>query len=115
MALLTVRSQLAAGSGRTLAAVNSSDTISGSDIGDRGVILDVNNGGGGSITAIISDPGTTPAGNVAAGSPAGVVVTIGAGLQRDIFIGPKNVNPATGVATITYSGTTTVTAEVTRY
>jgi hypothetical protein len=115
MALLTVRTFQAAGGAIARIAVNSTDTISGSDIGDRGVILDVNNASGGSINVTVGDPGTTPAGNAASGSPAGRVVAVPAGAQRDIYISPRNVDPATGVATITYSSTTSVTAECTRY
>lgn len=115
MALLTVRTFSALGGAIARIAVNASDTISGGDIGDRGVILDVNNGAGSPINVTISDPGTTPAGNPASGSPAGRVIAVPNGQQRDIYIGPRNVDPSTGVATITYSSTTTVTAESTRY
>lgn len=115
MALLTVASVPATGNTPNLSAVNASDTISGSDVGDRGVILHVTNGGGGSINVTVSDPGTTPAGNVAAGTPAGTVVAVANGTGKRIYVGPRNVNPATGVATITYSGTTSVTAEAYRY
>jgi hypothetical protein len=79
------------------------------------VILDVNNASGGSINVTVGDPGTTPAGNPASGSPAGRVVAVPAGAQRDIYISPRNVDPSTGVVTVTYSSTTSVTAECTRY
>jgi hypothetical protein len=115
MALLTPRTFVATGGAINRVAVSSSDTISGGDIGDRGVILDVNNASGGSINVTILDPGTTPAGNPATGTPAGRVIAVPAGQQRDIFISPKNVDPSTGVATANYSATTSVTAEVTRY
>ena len=115
MALLAVRTITAAGAAITRSAVSASDTIDGGQIGDRGVVLDVNNGSGSSINVTIGDPGLTPAGNAAAGSPAGRVVAVPAGAQRQIYVGPKNVDPSTGVATITYSATTTVTAEAYRY
>lgn len=115
MALLTVRSITAAGAAIARAAVSSSDTIDGSAIGDRGLVLDVNNASGGSINVTIGDPGTTPAGNPASGTPAGRVVAVPAASQRQIFVGPRNVDPATGVATVSYSATTSVTAEVYRY
>lgn len=115
MALLSVRTFSASGGAISRVAVNTTDTISGDAIGDRGVILDVNNASGGSINVTIGDPGTTPAGNAAAGSPAGRVVAVPAGQQRDIYISPRNVDPATGVVTITYSSATSVTAEATRY
>lgn len=111
MALLTVRTVGATASAFNLVAVNSTDAISSEAIGTRGVILDVNNGGGGSITVSISDPGATPAGN-----PGTVTAqTLTTGLRRQFYVGPANINPATGVATVTYSGTTTVTAEAYRY
>lgn len=115
MALLTVRSIVATGAAIARSAVAASDTIAGSVIADRGVVLDVSNASGSSINVTISDPGTTPAGNPASGSPAGRVVAVGAGAQKQIFVGPKNVDPATGFATITYSAQATVTAEAYRY
>lgn len=115
MALLTVRTITAAGAAVARTAVSASDTIDGGAIGDRGVVLDVNNGSGGSINVTVGDPGLTPAGNPASGSPAGRVIAVPAGQQRQIYIGPKNVDPSTGVATITYSATTSVTAEAYRY
>lgn len=115
MALLSVRTFSPTGGAISRIAVNSSDTIDGGQIGDRGVVLDVNNASGSSINVTIGDPGTTPAGNAAAGSPAGRVIAVPAGTQRDIYVGPRNVDPSSGVATITYSAVTSVTAEVTRY
>jgi hypothetical protein len=111
MALLTVTTVPAAGAVTALAAVASSDTISASDIGARGVVLDVNNGSGSSVTVTISDPGTTPAGN--AGTAR--TVAVAAGARKRIFVGPGNVDPSTGVATVSYSATTSVTAEAIRY
>jgi hypothetical protein len=115
VALLSVRTITVTGAAVARSAVAASDTIDGGAIGDRGVILDVNNASGGSINVTIGDPGQTPAGNAAAGSPAGRVVAVPAGAQRQIYVGPKNVDPATGVVTITYSATTSVTAEAYRY
>lgn len=115
MALLTVRTISAAGSAVSRSAVAASDTISGSDIAERGVVLDVNNASGGSINVTIGDPGQTPAGNPATGTPAGRVVAVPAGAQRQIYVGPRNVDPSTGVATVTYSAQTSVTAEAYRY
>ncbi|WP_432050313.1 hypothetical protein [Verrucosispora sp. NA02020] len=94
----------------TPVAANSTDTISASDVGMHGALLVINNGGGSSITATLSDPGTTRVGN------AGTVTaqTIPAGQRRWLRVLPGHVNPATGVATVTYSGTTSVTAELVR-
>lgn len=115
MALMTVRTISTAGAAINRTAVASTDTINGGDIGGRGVVLDVNNASASSINVTIGDPGVTPAGNPASGTPAGRVVAVPAGAQRQIYVGPKNVDPATGVATITYSATASVTAEAYRY
>lgn len=113
MALLTVNTITSAGVTTGLAAVSASDTISGNDIGSDGIFLDVNNANAGTLTVTVSDPGTTPAGNPASGSAT--TITLATGTRKRIFVGPKNVNPSTGVATITYSPTSSVTAEAVRY
>jgi hypothetical protein len=91
-------------------AVNNGDTISGDDIGDRGVILHVKTAGT-PTNVTVSDPLKTPAGN--AGTP--VATAIGATAEAKIFVGPKNVDPATRVATINYSSVTAATAQASRY
>ncbi|MGC5033079.1 hypothetical protein [Micromonospora sp. DT229] len=94
----------------TPATVSSSDTISASDIGRFGVLVRVTNGGGSAITATIADPGKTAVGN--AGTTA--AQSVPASQSRYLRVLPGHVNPATGVATITFSGTTSVTAELVR-
>lgn len=89
----------------TPAAVAASDTIAASDIGTSGVLLNVINGGGGSINVTISDPGTTTVGN--AGTTTAQAVANGTNGWFRIL--PGHVNPSTGLATVTYSGTTSVT------
>lgn len=89
----------------TAAAVASTDTISSADIGTSGVLLQVINASGGSINVTISDPGTTTVGNV--GTTSAQAVANGA--DRWFRILPGHVAPATGVATVAYSGTTSVT------
>jgi hypothetical protein len=86
-------------------AVSASDTVAASDIGTSGVLLNVINGGGGSINVTISDPGTTTVGNAGTTTPQAVAN----GTDGWFRILPGHVNPATGVATVAYSGTTTVT------
>lgn len=86
-------------------AVASTDTIAASDIGDRGVILFVTNGGGGSINVTISDPNTTAVGN-AGTTTAQAVANATTGWFRIL---PGHVNPSTGLATVAYSGVTSVT------
>jgi hypothetical protein len=106
MALITVTS-VPGQSKVTVAgtAVSASDTVAASDIGTSGVLLNVINGSGGSINVTISDPGTTNVGNAGTTS-AQAVANATDGWFRIL---PGHVNPATGVATVTYSGTTTVT------
>lgn len=94
----------------TAAAVAASDTIAAGDIGDRGVLLQVINGGGGSINVTISDPNTTAVGNP--GTTSAQAVANGA--DRWFRILPAHVNPSTGVATVAYSGTTSVTYKAIR-
>lgn len=74
-----------------------------------GMMLEVVNGGGGSITVTLAVPAArTFEPNVAITSPA---IAVGAGVTR--WIGPIDgqtfMDPTTGLCTITYSGVTTVT------
>jgi hypothetical protein len=87
------------------AAVAASDTISTADIGTSGVLLTVINGGGSPINVTISDPGTTTVGNVGTTTAQAVAN----GTEGTFRILPGHVNTSTGVATVTYSGTTSVT------
>jgi hypothetical protein len=91
-------------------AVASTDTISANDIGDRGVLLQVINGSGVSVNVTISDPGSTVVGN--AGTPTAQPVA--AGTDGWFRILPAHVNQGTGVATVSYSATTTVTYKAIR-
>jgi hypothetical protein len=86
-------------------AVSASDTIAASDIGSSGVLLQVINAGGGSINVTISDPGTTAVGNAGTTSAQAVANSTDGWFR----ILPGHVNPATGLATVAYSGTTSVT------
>ena len=87
------------------ATVSSSDTIDQSLIGSRGALLEIINGSGGGDTVAISDAGVTPAGS-AATNPGSIV---GNGTNRIFFIEPTQVNPATGLVTVTHNFTTSVT------
>lgn len=110
MALLTAVSVGTAKTTVTAAAVSSSDTISQSDIGLNGALLQVINGSGGSINVTIADPGVTAIGNAGTTSPQAV----GAGTDGWFLIAPGHVNPSTGVATVAFSGTTSVTYKLLR-
>ncbi len=104
MALLTPTAIAAAGTAPTLAAVNASDTVVAGD----SMWLHVNNGGGGAITVTISDGGSTPGGNPASTTARSVP----AGTARLFPLTSKFNDASTGVTTITYSGTSSVTAAV---
>ena len=74
-----------------------------------GMMLEVVNGGGGSITVTLAVPaGRTFTPNVAITSP---VITVANGVTK--WIGPVDagtfMDPTTGLCTITYSGVTSVT------
>lgn len=102
MALITATSLSVAGTALTLAAVNASDTV----VADDDTFLLVTNGGGGAITVTISDGGSTPAGNPASTTAR----SVGAGATRAFPLTSRTNDQTTGVTTITYSGTTSVTA-----
>lgn len=99
----------ATGNLSTPAAVSSSDTISAADIGSRGALLRVITAGTGA-TVTVADPGTTASGN--AGTPT--AVTVGTTAAKMIYIPHAAVNPATNVATVAYSATSSVTCELYR-
>lgn len=89
------------------AAVSASDTIAQSVLGPKGAYLEIINGGASPDTVTISDSGTTPAGNaLATGS---VTDSVTNGTSQIFYISPTQVNPSTGLITITHSFTTTVT------
>jgi hypothetical protein len=102
MALITATALSVAGTALTLTAVNASDTV----VADDDTFLLVTNGGGGSINVTISDGGSTPAGNPASTTARAVA----AGATRAFPLTSRTNDQTTGVTTITYSGTTSVTA-----
>jgi hypothetical protein len=85
--------------------VAASDTISQDLIGSRGALLEIINGGGSPDTVAISDSSLTPAGS-AATNPGSSVTN---GTNKVFFIESTQVNPATGLVTVTHTFTTTVT------
>lgn len=110
MALLTAVSVTSTATNVLSFGVSSSDTISSADIGTNGALLNVINASGGSINVTISDPGTTNVGNPGTTTPQAV----GAGANMWFRIHPGHVNPATNVATVSFSGTTSVTYKLIR-
>jgi hypothetical protein len=108
MALLTAIRPAASGTVVAGAAVSSSDTIAAADLGTLGAYLLVTNGSGGSINVTVSDSSVTPAGNAASTS----AVAVANSTTKGVFVGPKTVNPSTGVTTVTFSGTSSVTYQL---
>jgi hypothetical protein len=92
------------------ATVSSSDTIAQSIIGQRGALLKINNANASPDTVTISDAGVTGAGNpLATGSISDSVTN---GTSQIYIIHPEQVNPSTGLVTITHSVTSSVTYEL---
>jgi len=85
-----------------MTAANLTDTVSYSS---PNVFLQVLNGSGSTITVSISDAGATPSGN------AGTIVPVSiTAAQTKLIPLPLGAIATTGVATITYSAITSVTA-----
>jgi hypothetical protein len=111
MALYTVQAATTTGMTPTQITPTASDTISGSDITSRGVVLRVTTTGTATNVAVL-DPTLSDLGN------AGTVVPVACPATgvRYIFVSPFAVNNSTGLATVTYSGALTgVTVEAMRY
>ena len=107
MAALTAITPLVSGVVTTGAAVSASDTIDQGTLGGNGVLLEIVNGNASSDTVTISDYGTTPAGNALTSNQISKSVTNGT--SQVFVVRPSQVNPATGLVTITHSVTATVT------
>ncbi len=109
MALISVTDITVAGVTNTLAAVNSSDTFV--DDGTGRTYIEVLNGSGGAITVTIPDVKTSV---VVPGYgtlvPGDIAVSVANGARK--LIGPFTdaYRDASGVVTVQYSGTSTVTA-----
>jgi hypothetical protein len=120
MALLTVNTVTSAGivpSAPTQISAWSGtpDTISSSDIGERGVIAEITNTSGGSLDFRVSDSRTTPAGNPAANGYTTLTVATG-GQGGRMLITQNNVNLATGLASVGASTTNAAfTVRLVRY
>ena len=108
MAALTAITPTNAGTLDPPAAVAASDTILGSQLGPRGAVLDIINNGAGTDTITISDFGSTAAGNQLASNTISATVA-NAGVAKAFRLTQDQVNPATGLITITHSQPTGVT------
>lgn len=110
MAALTATTPTTAGVTIAGAAVSASDTIDQSILGQRGAYLIIINGNASSDTVTIKDFGTTAAGNSLGSNQYTKSVTNG---TSNIFhIKPSQVDPSTGVVTVTHSVTATVTYQL---
>lgn len=102
MALQVLQKITNAGTKPTFNAVAASDTMLP---GDR-LFLVVNNGGGASITATVVTPGDLPTGDAYPDK----AYTVAAGGQAWIPLLDLYADPITGLATVNYSATASVTA-----
>jgi len=107
VAALTAFTPTTTGVANAGAAVSASDTIDASTITSGGVYLEIINGNASSDTVTITDYGTTAAGNSLPSNTFSVTVTNGT--SKIFWIRPTQVNPATGLVTVTHSVTATVT------
>lgn len=113
--MAAVTSQSIVTTGTTPAAITaaSSDTIAVGQMGPNGCALRVITTG--TVTNVtVGDPGFTPSGNPAAGTPAGRTVACPATGARMILVPASAVDPATGNATVSFSAITGVTYELYR-
>ncbi len=107
MAALTATQPTRLGTASPGAAVAAADTISATLLGINGVFLEILNGNAASDSITISDAGSTPAGTPVAGG--NYSATVANGTNKVFVISPKQVDPVSGVVTVTHSVTSTVT------
>jgi hypothetical protein len=105
MAALSATTPARTGTASAGAAVAASDTISATILGVYGAFLEILNGNASTDSMTISDSGATPAGT----APATFAASVTNATNKVFFISPKQLDPATGLVTITHSQTTTVT------
>lgn len=109
MALLTTQTVGATGTGPTYTAVNASDTIT-ADAGSK-MFLHVKNANASACTVTITDASVTAAGSAAQNPTVTVPASTG---DRMIALSALMAAPATGLITVSYSPTASVTAGVFR-
>ena len=108
MAALTAITPTNSGTLDPPAAVAASDTVAGSILGPRGAVLDIINNGAGTDNITISDHGQTESGNQLASNTISASVA-NAGVSKAFRLTQSQVNPSTGLITITHSQPTGVT------
>jgi hypothetical protein len=107
VALLTSQAVVAPSLTPTYTAVNASDTITP----DSNLFLHVKNANASPSVVTITDSGTTPGGSAATNPTVSVPATTG---DRMIPISSAYANPTTGLITVSYSVTASVTAALIR-
>lgn len=105
MAALSATTPARTGTVTSGAAVAASDTIASTIIGTLGAYLEIINGNASPDSMTISDASTTATGAAATANAPSVTNAT----SKIFYISPKQVDPATGLVTITHSVTTTVT------
>lgn len=106
MALLTMQQINGPKLQATYTTVSASDTIPYND----DLFLHVKNNSGSTLTVTLTDPGRTPAGS----SATNPTTTLATGTEAFIPVNVNLVDPNTGLATVAYSTTTSVTAALLR-
>lgn len=107
MAALTAITPTLAGVASAGAAVAASDTIDASILGQRGAYLEIINGNASPDSMTISDHSATRAGSNLPSNTFAASVTNAT--SKVFHIKPEQVNPTTGLVTVTHSVTATVT------
>ena len=105
MAALTAITPTRAGAVAAPGNVAASDTISAAIIGTKGCLLEIINGNASPDVMAITDAGSSPAGTPVTSYAA----TVTNATSQVFLIVPAQVNPSTGLVTVTHSVTTTVT------
>lgn len=109
MAALSATIPTNAGTTVTPGTVAASDTIAQSVMGPNGATLELINNGAGTDTITISDNGSTVAGNQLPGNALTGITIANGGASKVFDLSTAQVNPATGLITITHSQPTGVT------
>ena len=94
----------AAGASSNLQTPNSTETILATD----DLVLHVKNGSGSAITVTVTDNSLTAAGSAATSPVISIPATTG---EKFIYLNALLAAPATGLVTVAFSSTTSVTAE----
>lgn len=106
MALAGVQQVIPAGLNPAYATPLSSESI----IPNDDLVLHVKNASGGSINVTLTDPTVTVAGSVATNP----VIAVPAAGERMIYLNAALASPSTGLITVAFSATTSITAALIR-